>query len=257
MQSPFARRSKTVPAALRVALLPCLLSSLLPAFAAGADVLVLRDGSRVETQGKWEARGRQLIFKTASGNLSTIRASEVDLEASEAATAEALAPKKEEPVAPPEAKKPVLVLTDKDVRKAAPVITEGEVGDPAEAKEGAPPAPSGEVEVIRSSRQDGAGEVAFQITGTVRNNSKRPVTNIVVLTTMSVSRGGENRRVYCEAKIEASLAPNAETEFYCPVRSKDVLASGMSDLFGDAVVTFEVRSTPQAPTPPLSEASNA
>lgn len=257
----FARRFKVVAAAPGLALLPCLLLSLLPAFGVRADILVLRDGSRVETQGKWETRGRQVVFKTATGTLSAIRASEVDLPASEAATAEALAPKKEEPASrPAEAKKPVLVLTDKDVPKAA-VSPEGEPVEGGEAPDApdaaAPPAAGGKVEVIRSSREEGGGEVAFQITGTLRNNSARPVTNIVVLTTLTVNRGGENRRVYCEAKVEASLAPSAEVDFYCPIRRKDVLSTGMAELFGDAVTTFEVRSTPQAPTPPLKEATNA
>lgn len=260
MESPFVRRFKVVSAAPGLVLLPCLLLSLLPAFGVAADILVLRDGSRVETQGKWETRGRQVVFKTATGTLSAIRASEVDLPASEAATAEALAPKKEEPVAtqPAEARKPVLVLTNKDVPKAAAVTPEGEPVAEGEAPaQAAAPAAGGKVEVVRSSREDGAGEVAFQISGTVRNNSPRPVTNIVVLTTLTVSRGGENRRVYCESKVEASLAPSAEVDFYCPIRGKDVLATGMSELFGDAITTFEVRSTPQAPTPPLKEASNA
>lgn len=254
----FARRFKVVAAAPGLALLPCLLMSLLPAFGARADILVLRDGSRVETQGKWETRGRQVVFKTATGTLSAIRASEVDLPASEAATAAALAPKNEEPAPPPaEAKKPVLVLTDKDVPKAA-VSPEGEPVEGGEAPAAAaPPAAGGKVEVIRSSREEGGGEVAFQITGTLRNNSARPVTNIVVLTTLTVNRGGENRRVYCESRVEASLAPSAEVDFYCPIQRKDVLSTGMAELFGDAVTTFEVRSTPQAPTPPLKEATNA
>lgn len=258
MESPFVRRVKAASAASPFALVLCSLLSLLPTLSARADILVLRDGSRVETQGKWETRGRQLVFTTANGTLSTLRVSEVDLTASEAATAEALAPKKEEPPAAREAKKPVLVLTDKDVPKAAiQASPEGEGGEAAPEAGKEPAGAGGKVEVIRSSQEDGAGEVAFQIRGTVRNNSSRPVTNIKVLTTLAVSRGGENRRVYCETTVEASLAPNAETEFYCPVRSKDVLATGMADLFSDAIVTFEVQSTPQAPTPPVAEASNA
>ena len=55
--------------------------------AAGADVLVCRDGTRIETRGSWQEKGRQLVFTSASGELSAIRADLIDLEASRTATA--------------------------------------------------------------------------------------------------------------------------------------------------------------------------
>ena len=51
-----------------------------------ADILVTRDGQRIETDGPWEVKGRQIVFTTASGVLSAVRLSEIDLEASELAT---------------------------------------------------------------------------------------------------------------------------------------------------------------------------
>lgn len=227
------------------------IAGLLLAAAAGADVLVLRDGSRIETQGKWEQKGRQLVFTTAAGTLATLRASEVDLAASEKATTDAAAPKEPEVTAKVE-KKPVLVLTDKDVRKAPP-----EASAEVAAEPGAPPAPApatgsagGKVEVVSSRVEGGSGDDAFVVQGSIQNNSPVPVAGLGVLVVATVTRGGENRRVYCEATLEAPLAPKATAEFACPMKQKDVLATGMADAFDEAVLSFEVRSTPQAAPPP-------
>lgn len=51
-----------------------------------ADILVTHDGQRIETDGPWEVKGRQVVFTTATGVLSAMRLTEVDLEASEKAT---------------------------------------------------------------------------------------------------------------------------------------------------------------------------
>ncbi len=223
------------------------------AASAGADVLVLRDGSRIETAGKWETKGRQLIFKTASGTLSTLRAAEVDLPASERATAEAAAPKAEAAVKPAAEKRPVLVITDKDVPKAQPDAA-AETGGGDGSAPAAAPAPagsaSGKVEVVSSSVEAGEGDdAAFAVHGTVQNNSLVPVGEVGVMVVATVSRDGENRRVYCEVMVPSPLAAKGSAEFVCPMRKQDVLATGMSDAFADAVLSFEVRATPQAPAP--------
>jgi hypothetical protein len=57
--------------------------------AVSADVLVARDGLRIETKGPWKVKGRVVVFTTSDGSLSSMRVSELDLEASEAATREA------------------------------------------------------------------------------------------------------------------------------------------------------------------------
>ncbi len=73
----------------------------------------MRDGSRVETKGPYEVKGRRVLFSDPQGRLSSLRLDEVDLEASRRL---AEAPP---PVAAPvaEAKKPVpvLTLTNKDL----------------------------------------------------------------------------------------------------------------------------------------------
>ena len=64
-----------------------------------ADVLITRDGSRIETQGEWKVDGRQVIFTLPNGTLSAVRASEIDFDASRSATTRASAPA--EPPPPP------------------------------------------------------------------------------------------------------------------------------------------------------------
>jgi len=95
-----------------------LLVGLLAAFFPGslsADVLVTRDGQRIETRGPWEVKGRMVVFTLPNGTLSSIRADEVDLEASREATAETLAPAEELESAKEERREPVLRLTTRDV----------------------------------------------------------------------------------------------------------------------------------------------
>jgi hypothetical protein len=90
--------------------------------AARADWLVTLEGARVETRGPWEVRGRMVVFTQTGGTLSSIRLSEVDLEASRAATDEAAAPPPAPAPAeaPPPPPPPVLKLTNADVGRGEP-----------------------------------------------------------------------------------------------------------------------------------------
>lgn len=88
----------------------------LAAAPAAADWLVLADGSRIETRGSWEVRGGLVVFTLPGGTLSSLRGTEVDLEASRAATEAALRPP--EPSAPEPAQpkqKARLVFTEADL----------------------------------------------------------------------------------------------------------------------------------------------
>jgi hypothetical protein len=83
--------------------------------AARADWLVLASGEEVETKGPWKVDGRMLIFTTTRGQLSSIRATSVDVEASRALTVK----KHEEATrvvspTPTPRREPVLRLTDAD-----------------------------------------------------------------------------------------------------------------------------------------------
>ncbi len=138
-----------------------------------ADWLVTRGGTRVETHGAWQVKGKLVVFHTAGGTLSSLRLAEVDLEASGRATAQAVRARRvaETTAAQAPAKKaPVLVLTDDKVRH---------VGDGAAAPGAASPgAPSFTVSNWeRSPEVDGKDVV---ITGTLQNSSGAGATDVTL-----------------------------------------------------------------------------
>jgi len=102
---------------------------------AGADWLVLRDGGRVESAGPWEVKGRLVVFKLADGSLASLRLAEVDLAASDEATAAAIREREKAVAAPaPAVKRPsVLILTDENIPKAATAGAEPGAGGEAKA----------------------------------------------------------------------------------------------------------------------------
>lgn len=127
--------------------------SLAIAGSAGADWLVLTDGSRVETDGTWEVKGRQIVFRTAEGTLSSLKTEQVDLEASREAT-RAVVERTARPAPPPppapRAEKPRRKWTNADIPRGAPPPPEpppseadeaapGEAAEAVEPLDGAPP----------------------------------------------------------------------------------------------------------------------
>jgi len=101
---------------------------------AAAETLVMKDGSRVETRGAFEVKGRRIVFQDDQGKLVALRLDEVDLAASEAASrppAPSAAAAASVPAAAAPKKTPILVLTDRDVSHV----------DPAEIAAAAPTAP--------------------------------------------------------------------------------------------------------------------
>jgi glutaredoxin len=71
----------------RIELAVAVLATLLAASPLAADVLVLRDGSRVTTQGPWQEKGRLVVFRDSAGRLSSLPVAGVDLAGSRAASA--------------------------------------------------------------------------------------------------------------------------------------------------------------------------
>lgn len=68
--------------------LSLLLVTLLASAPVGADWLILKNGTRVETFGPWNEKGKQIVYTTvAEKRLVSVRASEVDLPASRQASA--------------------------------------------------------------------------------------------------------------------------------------------------------------------------
>lgn len=164
------------------AALAAALFALAAAAPASADWLVTRQGGRVETKGTWQTKGKLVVFTLPDGKLSSLRLSEVDLDASRRATEEAAAaqasPASPAPPAPPREAK--VVLTDESFRRAAPPPpAQAAPGDPG--KEGdAEAAEAGKIAIASWERIAAPGNGSVVITGTVRNNAPDQATGVVV-----------------------------------------------------------------------------
>ena len=98
----------------------CLLGmwTLIPAAAAFGDWIRTRDGALVETRGPWKVKGKTVVFTSANGTLSSLRLSEVDLDASALATFEAQRPAAPAEEASSDEREPVLVLNNENIPRA-------------------------------------------------------------------------------------------------------------------------------------------
>jgi hypothetical protein len=180
MSEKTENRMRLVPGpAAGLALAACLLAGPIIRPAA-ADWLVTREGGRVETRGAWETKGKLVVFRTADGTLSSIRLSEVDLDASRRLTDEAARQQtqaQQAVAAKPAEKKPSrVVLTDKDFRKAPPpaqpagetAASEADADNGAAPAEEPAPRPEG-LGVAEWERQRDETEGYVVITGTLQN----------------------------------------------------------------------------------------
>ncbi|MEM6797523.1 MAG: FxLYD domain-containing protein, partial [Acidobacteriota bacterium] len=197
--------------------------------AALADILVTQDGARIETKGPWKVEGRRVVFTMPNGTLSVLRASDVDLEASEEATRQALAPP-----APPEAAdaeetpkpEPVLVLTNKDIPQAAPE------NDGTPRPEVLPSIANREpVQVVAWKRVD--TDSGIELRGTVRNTGRDLAANVTIRAEVK-DEEGEILGTGNAFLGNASLVSGRSTTFR-------IVLPEVSDFAGDPV--FSVTST--------------
>lgn len=214
---------------------------------AAADWLVTRDGSRIETRGPWELKGKLVVFTAANGTLSSLRLSEVDLEASEAATnaAKAPPPDSEPEPAPPEDKEPVLVITDADVPKAR----KREPQAPSAAEEGEAEAAEPQVTVVSWTEVNEPGSFDVRIFGTLRNDTGEVATDLDVMVRLLSSDGALLSQQ--PARLQSrNLAPGATTNF----------RAVFPGVYSFSSVAFEVggnRMKLQAPEEPETEEEGA
>lgn len=195
--------------------------------AAEADWLVMTDGTRVETRGAWEQRGRRIVFTAADGTLSSLKADQVDLAASrratEQATAAAAVRSREAPTErpAPSPRRATRRWTNADIPRGAPPSTstavaetgvveepasEGEVTDgPAEL----PPSPV----VVEGWEQGESVDGSVVILGRVVNSSDRVLAAAVRLDVILFDR--ESRRLAEQAAsvVPTSLPPGGTGEF--------------------------------------------
>lgn len=158
---------------------------LLAAAPLAAEWLVTRDGGRVETLGKWKVEGSKVVFTLPNGTLGVLRKSEVDLDASAAASAgdSGEAKKAAEPTARKPAAKPVLVLTDKDVAKAsAPAASSEDAAAAAAAPAADPKADQDEMPALRVTawNQKPGAQGGLELTGLIQNFGNDIAVNITV-----------------------------------------------------------------------------
>ena len=158
--------------------------TLLPLAApAAADWLVTRAGSRVETSGPWETKGKVVVFTQLDGSLASLRLAEVDLQASGQATAEAKAETKSPAVVPSAAKKRLAVLTDETLvraRKEPAGKPARKPAGPAAEESSAGAKPQATVTVINWRRLESADGAGLEIHGTLQNNTDKIAANVSV-----------------------------------------------------------------------------
>jgi hypothetical protein len=222
-----------------------------------ADWLVTEDGARVETRGEWTVKGKTVVFTLPSGLLTSIRASEVDLDASAVLTERAKNPPPPAPAPAPKARA-VMVLTDADIKAASPEslspLPEGATGSPVDgvggdtdsaaadsAEEGGEGSgkdsgeeaakPAGlEIESWRVSESDQVGGV--EIFGSLRNRGSNLAAELSLVTKI----WDEDGSLLAEEGAflrNSSLLPGRATSFR-------VLLPGLASLPTDPV--FEVKS---------------
>lgn len=195
-----------------------------------ADWLVTRDGGRVETKGPWKVKGKLVVFTQADGVLSSLRLSEVNLDASRAAT-ESAKIQAEKPPAPAPPKKKLAVLTDADFKKATP-----QGSTTAAPPEAAPDAPAGLVSISSWQRADQEGGLAIQ--GTLHNNSDDMVVNAAV-----------EVQLYNEAGDRVGTAPALLTTTSITPKGTVEFRANFPGVFSYSDVKFEAKGLPLDITP--------
>ena len=207
-----------------------LLALLIAAAPSRADWLVTRDGGRVETKGPWKQKGKLVVFTKTDGALSSLRLTEVDLEASRKLT-ESSKVQAEKPPAPEPPKKKLAVLTDADFKKATP-----RGSTVAAAPETGQEVPAGLVSISSWKRADQGDGLAIE--GTLHNNTDDMVVNAAV-----------EVQLYNEAGDRVGTAPALlNTTSITPKGTVEFRAS-FPGVFSFSDVKFEAKGLPLDITP--------
>ena len=211
----------------------CLLAltvvSVFGAAAVHADWLVMNDGTKVETRGPWRVEGALVLFEIDSARLASVRAADVDLEASRELTeaASRAAEVQASEAATEERPKAVFVLTDADVRHAGEVPATDEPAAADMADEPAPPA--AEVRVASWNVSDLPGNDGIRIVGTARNLSTAVASDLSI-NVLVYDSTGDLVHSGPAALGSRALGPNQSTS----------LASDLHGLFAYDRVEFDV-----------------
>ncbi|HEX4960129.1 MAG TPA: FxLYD domain-containing protein [Thermoanaerobaculia bacterium] len=196
---------------------------LLAAAPSSADWLVTQAGGRVETKGHWQVKGKLVVFtQQADGSLASLRLADVDLPASDKATAEAEEAKAQKATAaatPEPARKKLAVLTDDTIvhaKKPAPPADEAsgdkDKKDKAADKKDQPAKAEGPVSVATWKRADLPGGAGIEIQGTLQNTSDKIAGNAGVEVQL-FNEAGERVGTALGALALPSIEPKGTTTF--------------------------------------------
>jgi hypothetical protein len=200
-----------------------LLLLLLAAVPAGADRLVTRAGGQIETRGPWQVKGKLVVFTGANGSLGSLRLADVDLAASEAATAEAKRAKEQADSPgtpkPAERKKSVRSLTDADFSHKPAAADDGAAkpeGDGKDKGSDAKPAPEkGTVTVSSWSKADRAEGDGIDLFGTLQNTGKEHASEIRLKVTL-INEAKETVGTGEGVLAATEIPPGGSTSFRVP-----------------------------------------
>lgn len=218
-----------------------LLILLLAASPGAADWLVTRDGGRVETQGPWQVKGKLVVFTPPNGTLSSLRLTEVDLDASARATEEARAqaekPPEEKPR--PRPKEATIVITDANFRRPEAETAPAAV-EPADKPEPVEPGPVTVSSWRQVERTEGDG---LDLYGVLLNRGPEIATG-VVLKVRLFNEAGEEIAAAGGILASTSIRPGGSIDFRVP----------LPGVFTFVKATFDVESYALTVSPAPEEA---
>lgn len=184
----------------------------LAAAPASADWLVTRAGSRIETKGPWQLKGKVVVFTQSDGSLASLRLAEVDLEASGQATAETQASASAgAPSTPSAPKKKLAVLTDATLVHSRKEPA-NKPADPKTREDAQPGKPQGAVTVANWRRLENVDGDGIEIQGTLQNNTDKIAANVSVEVQL-YNEAGEQIATAPGIAGATSIHPNGLTEF--------------------------------------------
>lgn len=195
---------------------PLVFAAVLLAAPAAADWLKTREGALVETRGGWKVKGSTVVFTAANGTLSSLRLSEVDLDASAVVTFESRErdEQTEEVVAPrvEAAREPVLVLTNKDIPRAGTVFEDAGAGEDETETGTSGKGTSEPVTVISWRPVDSEGAEGLELHGTLQNQGEHIASNIRLMVHLHDAGGQLLGSSYAFLE-DSSLAPTSSVKF--------------------------------------------
>lgn len=221
----------------------------LAALPAGADWLVMRDGTHVETRGVWKERGRVVVFTSADGQLVSLRADAVDLAASRRATeaaAEAAARPAEERAAAAAPRPTSRRITNADIPTGRTPRAAAETGEDGETAPAAPRAAgAADLQVRDTAQQIDPIDGHLVVTGTLANVSARTAAAVELLVE---AHGADGALLGSQAAVLGmpALGPGAATGF--EAHFLDVYGGAMALRFAPAASFLETQPQDAART---------